>query len=394
MGLQRAHAVCSPAVCCEGCAPNLPSRLGQVMTERSWRFPPPSSRGLLPLELGTADAVAAYLRRLLALILATSVALTFIGVYVAIYKLGMRSLPLLVGIVFGIGLSFLTTVLEGQHTEHYSRLRLRLLQLPQAIRSAVERLLALFALLISAPTFLVIALLVKLDSKGPVFVRITKVGRFGRPFSRLTFRTAKLQQEKYDQLDPRSKAHTVWKVTRVGSVLRRSSLDKLPMLINVAKGEMALFGDPPRTPDDLLASGALYLPRLLWRPGVMRIQHRPDWSPEVPPHLSNVAAYLRLAITDHRHEENTKLFLMQIRRTDTQAHETAFVLTCWVAAANEPEIRGRLKELGISSVNVIAGSARQSAALIEAAWTAWCDLPHRQEDEPLDRLARRQPAGS
>jgi lipopolysaccharide/colanic/teichoic acid biosynthesis glycosyltransferase len=364
------------------------------MTERSWRFPPPSPRGLLPLELGTADAVAAYLRRLLALILAASVALTFIGIYVAIYKLGMRSLPLLAGIVFGICVSLFTAILEGQHKERYSRLQLRLLQLPQALRSAIERLLAFLALLISAPTFLVIALLVRLDSKGPVFVRMTRVGRFGRPFSRLTFRTLKLQQEKYDERVPRSKAHTVWKVTRIGGVLRHSSLDKLPMLINVAKGEMTLFGDPPRAPDDLLASGALYLPSLLWRPGVMRIQHRSDWSPEVPPHLSNVAAYLRQAITDHRYEENTKLFLMQIKRTDMQANEAAFVLTCWVAAANEPEIRGRLKELGVSSVDVISGSARQSAALIEAAWTAWCDLPHRQEDEPLDRLVGRQPAGS
>lgn len=364
------------------------------MAQRSWRLPPPSSRGLLPLELGATEAVAAYLRRFLTLILAASIALTFIGIYVLIYKLGMRSLLLFVGIGSGIGLSLLTVVLEGQHTEPYSRLRLRILQLPQAVRSVIERLLALLALLLWAPTFLVIALLVKLDSKGPVFVRMTKVGRFGRPFSRLTFRTVKLQQEKYDQEDPRSKAQTAWKVTRVGSVLRRFSLDKIPMLINVAKGEMALFGDPPQTPDDLLASGTLYLPRLLWRPGVMRIQHGPDWSPDVPPQLSNVVSYLRRAISDHRHEEDAKLFLMQIRRTDMEAREASFVLTCWVAAANEPEIRGRLKELGVSGVDVIAGSARQSAALIEAAWTAWCDLPRRQEDEPLDRLLRRQASGS
>jgi lipopolysaccharide/colanic/teichoic acid biosynthesis glycosyltransferase len=363
------------------------------MTERSWKLRPPSSRGLLPLELGTADAIAAYLRRLLSLILAVSVALTFIGIYVAIYKLGMRALPVLVGIVFGIGLSVFSAVLEGQHTRQYSRLRLRLLQLPQAVRSAIERLLALLALLISAPTFMAIGLLVKLDSRGPVFVRMTKVGRFGRPFSRLTFRTVKLGQEKYDEDDPRSKAHTTWKVTRVGGVLRRFSLDKLPMLINVAKGEMALFGDPPETPDDLLASGALYLPRLLRRPGVMRIYHEPDRSAEVPPQLNSVMAYLRRAITDHRHEENAKLFLMQIRRKDMEAREAAFVLTCWVAGANEPEIRVRLKEVGVSSVDVIGGSARQSAALIEAAWTAWCDLPRRQQDEPLDRLLRRQPSG-
>src|SRR4029450_2241107 len=107
-----------------------------MMAERSWRLPPPSSRGLLPLELGMADAGAASLRRLLALILAASIALTFIGIYVGVYKLGMRSLPILLGIVVGVGLSLFTAVLEGRNREHYSHLRLRLLQLPQAVRSA------------------------------------------------------------------------------------------------------------------------------------------------------------------------------------------------------------------------------------------------------------------
>jgi hypothetical protein len=209
----------------------------------------------------------------------------------------------------------------------------------------------------------------------------------------LTFRTAKITQYRYDEDIPQSKARPAWRVTRLGHVLRQSSLDKLPMLINVIRGEMTLFGEAPQAPDDLLASGAFYLPRLMRRPGVVRVQQEVDWSANVPPRLSNVASYLQRAITEHRYEKNAKLFLLQVQLDDTKTPERSYVLTFWVAGANEPEIRSHLKDLGVSSVDVIAGSAEQSAALIEAAWTAWCDLPHRQVDEPLHRLLNRHAAG-
>jgi hypothetical protein len=364
------------------------------MVERSWRFPPPPPKGVLPLELGATKAAAAYVRRFLALVLATSVALTFIGVYVAIYKLGMRSIPLLAALVLGAVLSFVLTLLEEQYAGRYSGLHRRVVRLPQAARYPIERLLALVALIISAPTFLIISLLVRFDSEGPILVRMTKVGRFGRPFTRLTFRTVSLLQEQYDEGNPQSKAQSAWQMTRVGGALRRSSLDKLPMLINVVKGEMALFGEPAQAPDDLLASGALYLPRLVRRPGVVRVQHEANWSVRVPPLLSKVAAYLQTAITEHRHEKNSKVLLLQIRHADDEGPERCFVLTFWVAGANEPEIRSHLKELGVSDVDVLVGSASQSAALIEAAWTAWCDLPHRHTDEPLRQLGGQRSAST
>jgi lipopolysaccharide/colanic/teichoic acid biosynthesis glycosyltransferase len=363
------------------------------MAERGRKFPLLSSRAVLPLELGPAEAAAAYLRRFLSLMLAASVALTFVGIYVAIYKLGVRSVPLLTGVASGVVLSLILALLEGKYAARYSRLPLRSLRLPQAVRYLIERFLALLILLLFAPSFLVIALLVRLDSKGPIFVRRVKVGRFGRPFSRLTFRTVRAMYDEYDENNPQTKAKAVWKVTRVGSVLRRFSLDELPTLINVVKGEMTLFGEPPQAPDDLLAAGAFYLPRLTQRPGVVRVQHETDWLSNVPPKLSDVATYLRQAITDHRHEDNSKVFLLQVRHTET-GPEGAFVLTVWVAGANEPEIRSHLKELGVSNIDVIAGSAEQTAALIEAAWTAWCDLPHRQADESLRQLQQQPMSGS
>jgi len=88
----------------------------------------------------------------------------------------------------------------------------------------------------------VIALLIKWDSPGPVFFRQKRLGLDNRPFSILKFRTmtqgpsgGELQQARRDDA----------RVTRVGSFLRRSSLDELPQLINVLRGEMSLIGPRP-----------------------------------------------------------------------------------------------------------------------------------------------------
>jgi hypothetical protein len=163
------------------------------------------------------------------------------------------------------------------------------------------------------------------------------------------------------------------------------------MLINVLKGEMAIFGEPPQAPDDLLSSGALYLPRLVRRPGLLQIQQEAAWRATIPPELIRIRTLLNKAISDHRYEGDSRVFLMQVkhheaeRSEETEGSEGLFVLTFWVAHANEPEIRDRLKEMEISNleVDLLAGSAQQIPALIAAAWTAWCDLPYRHEDQRI-----------
>ena len=137
---------------------------------------------------------------------------------------------------------------------------------------AVKRLMDIvgsgMGLILCAPVFLVIAALVKLTSEGPVFFRQQRIGQHGTPFTFLKFRTMftnndhSVHKEFVQQLiagkvKPNSNGngdgngHGVYKiksdprVTRIGSFLRRSSLDELPQLINVLRGEMSLVGPRP-----------------------------------------------------------------------------------------------------------------------------------------------------
>jgi lipopolysaccharide/colanic/teichoic acid biosynthesis glycosyltransferase len=115
-----------------------------------------------------------------------------------------------------------------------------------------------------APALLLLALLIKLDSPGPVFFRQERVGRGGRTFRIYKFRTMRVGAERAGQLTVGRDA----RVTRVGAVLRKAKLDELPQLLNVLKGEMSLVGPRPEVPKYV----ALYTPAqrrvLEVRPGI------------------------------------------------------------------------------------------------------------------------------
>jgi exopolysaccharide biosynthesis polyprenyl glycosylphosphotransferase len=135
--------------------------------------------------------------------------------------------------------------------------------------SGVKRMMdivgSVLAIIINAPVFLVVALAIKLSSKGPVFFRQQRVGQHGKPFTFLKFRSmyvgndASVHREYVKQfiaggaeLKPSNgNGNGVYKLTNdsritpVGSFLRRTSLDELPQFINVLKGEMSLVGPRP-----------------------------------------------------------------------------------------------------------------------------------------------------
>jgi lipopolysaccharide/colanic/teichoic acid biosynthesis glycosyltransferase len=105
-----------------------------------------------------------------------------------------------------------------------------------------------------SPVLLVIALLIKLDSSGPVFFRQVRVGLREKPFEILKFRTMRVDAEKLGgQLTARGDS----RVTRVGRFLRAGKLDELPQLFNVLRGDMSLVGPRPEVPRYV----ALYTPR-------------------------------------------------------------------------------------------------------------------------------------
>jgi len=98
---------------------------------------------------------------------------------------------------------------------------------------------------LSAPIWALLAMAIRMESKGPIFFRQTRVGRDGKPFEILKFRSMRVDAPKYarspdERSDPR--------ITRVGRFLRKTSFDEVPQLINVLRGDMSLVGPRPEMP--------------------------------------------------------------------------------------------------------------------------------------------------
>ena len=105
---------------------------------------------------------------------------------------------------------------------------------------------SLVGILLFAPVFLAISAAIKFDSPGPVFFRQIRVGRHGRPFRILKFRSMVTAAP---TMGPPITTRSDSRITRVGAFLRAGKLDELPQLFNVLKGEMSLVGPRPEVPD-------------------------------------------------------------------------------------------------------------------------------------------------
>ena len=104
--------------------------------------------------------------------------------------------------------------------------------------------LSLFGLIILVPFMLIIAILIKIDSKGSVFFKQIRVTKNGKEFKIFKYRTMRVGSDKYSQI-------TVGKddrITKIGSFLRKYKLDEIPQLINVLIGDMSLVGPRPEVP--------------------------------------------------------------------------------------------------------------------------------------------------
>jgi len=126
--------------------------------------------------------------------------------------------------------------------------------LSQALKRSVDLAGALIGMLLLAPVMLGIVLLIRLGSSGPVLFRQLRRGRHGRLFHMLKFRTmvADAEQRLGDLEEHNESEHGVLfklrddpRVTSLGRFLRRSSLDELPQLVNILRGEMSLVGPRP-----------------------------------------------------------------------------------------------------------------------------------------------------
>ena len=104
---------------------------------------------------------------------------------------------------------------------------------------------AFLGLMVLLPVFVFVAIWIKSDSKGPVFFRQVRVGRFGTPFRIYKFRTMTVNTETAGRLTVGADS----RITRSGSFLRKTKIDELPQLIDVFLGHMSLVGPRPEVPE-------------------------------------------------------------------------------------------------------------------------------------------------
>ena len=145
-----------------------------------------------------------------------------------------------------------------------------------ASKRLMDILLSFLGLIIVSPIMLIVAILIKLESSGPVIFSQKRVGLNGKEFNMLKFRSMvqnaeelKERLRKQNEMSgPMFKIKEDPRVTKVGRFIRKTSIDELPQLINILKGEMSLVGPRPSLPKEVAKFEPWMLERLKVKPGL------------------------------------------------------------------------------------------------------------------------------
>jgi exopolysaccharide biosynthesis polyprenyl glycosylphosphotransferase len=138
----------------------------------------------------------------------------------------------------------------------------------QNVKSFLDHFLAVFALIITLPLSIFLAIGIKLTSKGPILYRHVRIGKYGKPFFIYKFRSMYMDAEKNG---PELSSMTDERVTPFGRFMRRSRLDEIPNFINVLKGDMAIVGPRPERQhyiEQIIQTAPHYLHLLKVKPGI------------------------------------------------------------------------------------------------------------------------------
>ena len=187
-----------------------------------------------------------------------------------------------VGVVFRMQSEFLSVLsLRSQHSYFHQLPFLSFMNTPGnylalKMKSVLDYLAASFILILISPVMLIITLAIKIDDGGPIFFAQKRVGRNGRRFPCLKFRTMVTNAEalkaslmaQNEQEGPVFKIKKDPRVTRIGHFLRRTSLDELPQFINVLRGEMSIVGPRPPVPAEVTQYERWQRRRLSMKPGI------------------------------------------------------------------------------------------------------------------------------
>jgi len=163
-------------------------------------------------------------------------------------------------------------------------------------KAVLDRVLSTLLLFVASPVLIVAAIAIRFDDRGPAFFRQTRIGEGGVPFTMWKLRTMYVDADERrltllastDRDGPMFKMRHDPRITRVGRMLRRMSLDELPQLFNVIRGDMSLVGPRPPLPSEVETYHDAVTRRLLVRPGLTglwQVSGRADLSWEESIHL-------------------------------------------------------------------------------------------------------------
>ena len=126
------------------------------------------------------------------------------------------------------------------------------------LKRVIDFILSLAGLIVLSPVFIILCLWIKLDSQGPIFFKQKRVGKNKKYFNILKFRTMYIDTPK--DMPTHMLSNPEQYITKAGKFLRKTSLDELPQIINILKGEMAIIGPRPAlwNQDDLIAERDKY----------------------------------------------------------------------------------------------------------------------------------------
>lgn len=146
----------------------------------------------------------------------------------------------------------------------------------EIIKRILDIVVSLSALIFLFPLMVILIVLIKIDSRGPVLFSQNRVGKNGKIFKMYKFRSMVVNAEdllkelknKNEMSGPMFKIKHDPRVTKIGKFLRKTSLDELPQLVNVLKGDMSLVGPRPNLPNEVMQFDKWMLDKLVVRPGL------------------------------------------------------------------------------------------------------------------------------
>ncbi|MFZ5917245.1 MAG: sugar transferase [Chloroflexota bacterium] len=167
-------------------------------------------------------------------------------------------------------------VIEAGNVPLVTLNKLRITGVDAFLKHMLDYVLSILAVTLLAPLFLFIALAIKLDSPGPAFHRRRVVGAGGQEFDAFKFRTMRVDADEYLERNPElkrefeetGKVKDDPRITRLGHILRKTSLDELPQLLNIIRGEMSLVGPRMITRAEMIKFGKWQHNRTTVKPGL------------------------------------------------------------------------------------------------------------------------------